>query len=82
MSRQKRVHESLKIRPPPLRQCISDLPVLVYSLARKLRPHGRKALIQPPLETLDFVIIVEEVIAGSAQHPKKVRVNDGRLRRR
>jgi hypothetical protein len=61
-----RVHERLKVRSPPLRQCVADLPLIVDALACELRADRRKALIQPRLEALDLVVFCAEVVAGSS----------------
>ena len=65
MRRNKRIHERLKVRPPPLRKRIPNLPLVVDALARKLRADRRKALVQPRLEALDLVDLSVEVVAGS-----------------
>ena len=58
MPRQKGVHERLEIRPPPLRKRITDLPILVDTLARELRSDRCKTLIQPLLESIDLLVLV------------------------
>lgn len=65
MSRQKRVHEGLKIRPPPLCQGITNLPVLVDALTGELRADWRQTLIESFLESVDFFVVVMEVITRS-----------------
>lgn len=62
MSRQERVHERLKVRPPPLRQRVPDLPIFVHAFARELRADGCETLIEPFLEALDFVVLEVEVV--------------------
>jgi hypothetical protein len=61
---QVRVHEGLKVRAPPLRQGITNFPVLVDSLARELRSNGGQALIQALLEALNLLFVVGEIITG------------------
>lgn len=65
MSRQKRVHERLEIRPPPLRQRIANLPIVVHALPAKLRSHRREPLIQPFLEPVFFLVFMVQVVAWS-----------------
>lgn len=45
MSRKERIHESLEIRPPPLRERITDLPILVHALTRELRSDRSQTLV-------------------------------------
>ena len=59
----KGVHERLEIGPPPLCQCIPDLPLIVDTLARKLRAHRRQPLIKPHLEALDLIILRFEIVS-------------------
>jgi hypothetical protein len=40
-----RVHEGLEIRSPPLRQRITNLPLLIDTLATKLRTNRSQAFI-------------------------------------
>lgn len=68
MARQERVHERLEVRPPPLRQRVANLPVLVDALAGELRADGRQALVEARLEAGYFVVVVVEVVAGSTPH--------------
>ena len=65
MSREERVHERLEVRPPPLRQRVTDLPVFVNAFARELRADGGETLVEPFLEALDFVVFEVEVVAGA-----------------
>jgi hypothetical protein len=65
MRRNERVHEGLKVGPPPLRQCIADYPLVVYAFACKLCADWCEALVQPRLESLNLVILSTEVVAGS-----------------
>lgn len=58
MPRQKRVHERLEIRPPPLSQSITNLPVLIDTLAGELRAHRGQTLIQPLLKPVDLFVFV------------------------
>jgi len=63
MRRDEGVHESLEIRPPPLRQRITNLPFLINALAAKLRTYRRQSLVQPHLEPFYFLIFGLQVIA-------------------
>ena len=60
-----RVHESLEVRPPPLRKSVADLPLVVDAFAGELRAYGCEALVEPGLEPLDLVVFGTEIIAGS-----------------
>ena len=62
---QKRVHEGLEVGPPPLRERVTDLPLVVDGLAAELAAHGRQALVQPSLEALDLVVLGSQVVAWS-----------------
>lgn len=64
MSRQERVHERLEIGPPPLRDRIANLPVLVDAFAGELRSHRRQTLVEALLETVDFFVLEVEVVTG------------------
>ena len=60
-------HKSLKIRPPPLSQTITDLPVVIHTVGRvKLAGFGGRgqAVIQPPLQPVDLVFTRLEIIPG------------------
>ena len=61
------VHEGLEIRPPPLRQRITNLPLLIDALATKLCAYRRQSLIQPHLEAFDLVILRLQVVAGQLE---------------
>lgn len=52
------VHEGLKVGPPPLRERVADLPLVVDALACELRADGREALVQPRLEAFDLFDVV------------------------
>ena len=58
-------HERLEIRPPPLSQTISNLPVVIHTMSRvelaRFRGRGQ-AFIQPPLQTVDFVFTRFEIV--------------------
>ena len=45
MTRQERIHEGLKIRPPPLCQGIANFPILIDAFTCELRSYRCKALI-------------------------------------
>lgn len=65
MSRQKRVHKSLKIGSPPLRQRIAYFPVFVDTLAAELGADGGQAFVEAVFEAGYFVVVVVEVISWS-----------------
>lgn len=60
----KRIHKRLEIRPPPLRQRIPNLPLLIHALPTKLRAHRRQSFIQPFFEPRDLFVFRLEVVAG------------------
>jgi hypothetical protein len=72
------VHESLKVRPPPLCQCVANLPLVVDAFACELGADRCKALVQPCLEALDLIVFSAQVVAGSAacQKMSRWRLND------
>ena len=65
MRRQKRIHERFEIRPPPLRQRVANLPLIVHTLARELRADRCEALVEAAFEALDFVVGGVQVVAWS-----------------
>lgn len=65
MSRQKRVHKSLKIGAPPLRQRIAYFPVFVYAFTTELGADGGQTFVQSGFEAGDFVVVMVEVISWS-----------------
>jgi hypothetical protein len=72
VGRDEGVHESLKVRSPPLCQCIADLPLIVDALACELCADRCKALIQPCLKAFNLVVLSAEVIARSAACQKYI----------
>lgn len=75
MGRDEWVHERLEIRSPPLRQRISNLPILIDALTTELSTHGRKPLIQSHLEPFDLLILGLQIVTreleegiGNLQH--------------
>lgn len=64
MTREERVHEGLEVGSPPLRKGVANFPVIIDAFARELRAHGGKALVQSMLETLKFLVVVLQIIAG------------------
>lgn len=69
------VHESLEIRPPPLRQGVTDLPLLIDALAAELGADGGQPLVQPHLEAFYLLVFRLEIISweleervGDLQH--------------
>jgi hypothetical protein len=75
VGRDEGVHESLKVRSPPLCQCIADLPLIIDTLACELCADRCKALVQPCLEAFNLIVLSAEVIAGSAACQKTYRTN-------
>lgn len=67
MRRDERIHECFEVGPPPLRQCVANLPLIVDTLASELRADWCKPLIQPRLEALDLVVFGAEVVARSTK---------------
>lgn len=70
-----RIHEGLEIRPPPLRQGIANLPLLIDALAAELRANRSQPLVQPHLEPLYLIILGLEIVpreleerVGDLQH--------------
>lgn len=63
MARQKRIHKSLKIGPPPLRQCIAYFPVFVDTFTTELGADGGQAFVQALFEAGYFIVVVVEVIS-------------------
>ena len=62
MRRYERVHESLKVGTPPLRQCVANYPLIIDTLSCELRADWCKALVQPGLKALDFVVLSAKVV--------------------
>jgi hypothetical protein len=58
MARQKRIHKSLKIGTPPLRQRIAYFPVFVDAFTAELGADGGQAFVQAVFETGYFVVVV------------------------
>lgn len=63
MRRQERIHERLKVRPPPLRKRVCNLPLIIDSFACKLGAGWCQALVESGFETSDFVFVGVEVVA-------------------
>jgi hypothetical protein len=63
MRRNERVHESFKVRSPPLRQRVSNFPFPIDSLSGKLISDRRQPLIQPLLESINLVVFGQEIVA-------------------
>lgn len=62
-------HERLKVRPPPLREAVSNLPLVVHAVRRVelLRVRGwRKAVVQALLQAFNLVLARLEVVPGPA----------------
>ena len=63
MSGEERVHESLEIRTPPLRESITNLPGFVDTFARELRADRSETFVEALLKAVDFFIFIIEVVA-------------------
>ena len=60
-------HEGLEIWSPPLSQTITDLPVVIYAVGGvELAGFGGRgqAVIQPSLQTVNFVFTRLEIVPG------------------
>lgn len=68
MCRNERVHERLEVRTPPLRERISNLPLVVDAFTRELGAHRRQSLAQTRLETLNLVIFWFEIVSRSKEN--------------
>ena len=60
----KRIHECLKVGPPPLSESIANLPFIINTLTGKLAADRSKAFVQTRLKPLQLALVVMEVIAG------------------
>jgi hypothetical protein len=63
-------HKRLKVRPPPLRETVADLPVVVHAVARVELPRVRRrreALVEAALEPVELVLARLEVVAGELE---------------
>jgi hypothetical protein len=65
VSGKKRIHKGLEIRPPPLRQRITDLPVFIDAFPRELGSYRRETLVQTLLKSFNFVILEVEIVTWS-----------------
>jgi hypothetical protein len=63
MCRDKRIHERLKVGPPPLRQSISDFPVLVDALAAELSAYWSQSFIESLFEAVNLFVFGFEVVS-------------------
>lgn len=62
-------HERLEVRPPPLREAVPNLPLVVHAVRRVelLRVRGwRKAVVQALLQAFNLVLPRLEVVPGPA----------------
>ena len=57
------VHKGLEVRPPPLRQRVGDLPLVVDAFAGELCADWGQALVQALLEARDLVVVGVEVVS-------------------
>jgi hypothetical protein len=57
------VHEGFKVWAPPLRQCIPNLPLVIYAFARKLTSNRCQTLIETFLEAVNLFIVRLQVVA-------------------
>jgi len=73
------VHERLEVGPPPLCQCVADLPLVVDALTCELGADGRKTLVEPRLETLDLVVFGAEIVARAALGQPCLHVGEGSI---
>lgn len=67
VARNERIHEGLEVGAPPLSQAVADLPVTIDTFASELGTGGSQALIETLLETLDFLVLGLDVVAGPEQ---------------
>lgn len=65
--RQKGIHEGFEIGSPPLRQCVTDLPLIIDALARELTANGREPLVEPQLEPFDLVVFRLQIVTRPVQ---------------
>lgn len=63
MRRDEWIHESLEVGSPPLRKRVTDLPLVVHTLARELAADRSKALVQAGFETFKLAFVVVKVVA-------------------
>lgn len=61
------VHESLKIRPPPLGQCITNDPLIIDGIARELCADWAQALRETGLEALNLIVFRFEIVTGKLE---------------
>lgn len=64
---EKRVHEGLEVRSPPLGQGVAYLPFVVHALARELVAYWCQTFIQAELEAFDFIVFGLKVVTRSAK---------------
>ncbi len=64
MRRDERIHERLKVRPPPLCKRVAHLPLIVDTFACELCTNWGQSLVQPCFEAFDLVVFGAEVITG------------------
>lgn len=62
---EKGVHECLEVRPPPLRKCITNLPLIVDAFAGKLISYRCQTFVEAKLEPFDLIVFALEVVAWS-----------------
>lgn len=63
MRRDEWIHESLEVGSPPLRKRVTNLPLVVHTLARELAADGGEALVQTGFETFKLAFVVMKVVA-------------------
>ena len=69
-------HEGLEVRPPPLRETVTNFPLVVHSVRRVELPRirwWREALVQTLLQTLDLVLARLQVVSRSAADRVRTR---------
>lgn len=65
-------HEGLEVRAPPLSEAITNLPLVVHTVRRVELPgigRRRKAFVQTPLQSVDFVLSGLQIVARPAYAP-------------
>ena len=64
-------HEGLKVRSPPLREAVTNFPIVVHTMRRVELPRVRRwreAFVQPAFEAVDLVLSGFQVVSWAASH--------------